>query len=231
MLLQLKPYILYCLVAVFSLWIFYKFRDKIGDKTLRNVSTVLFTSIAILAGFFATQGLGEAQGGSKFTSEELLNTVKHQQTIFLNNKGEAEGAISNFTVGGGEVSNSITSLILLFPEGIVNTFFRPFPWDVRSPMMILSAFESFCFLIITLMCLWKIGFMKIFQAIFGDPVISFCFIFAIVFGGVIGVTTTNFGALVRYKIPCITFYAMAFFLIMDKSKKFSPDYIFSKKLF
>lgn len=230
LLLQLKPYILYCLVAVFSLWIFYRFRDTIGDKTLRNVSTVLFTSIAILTGFLATKGLGEAEGGSKFTSEELLNTVKHQQTIFLNNKGEAEGAISNFKVGSGETSNSLGSLALLFPEGVVNTFFRPFIWDVRSPMMILSVFEAFCFLAITVMCVWKVGFSKTFGTIFSDPVIAFCFVFAIVFGGVIGVTTTNFGALVRYKIPALSFYLMAFFLIMDKSKKFSPNYIFSKKL-
>ncbi len=215
----------------FSYGYFYRFRDTIGDRTLRNISTILFTSLAILVGFLATQGLGTTESGSQFAADQLLNTVQHQQTIFLNNKGESEGAISNFTVGGGNVSTSITSLILLFPVGVVNTFFRPFIWDVRSPMMILSVFESFCFLMITCLCFWRIGVGKTFNMIFSDPVIAFCFVFAIVFGGVIGVTTTNFGALVRYKIPCITFYAMAFFLIMDKSGKFSPKYIFSKKFF
>jgi len=231
LLLNLKPYILYCLVAVFFLWIFYRFRDSIGDRTLRNVSTILFTSLAILVGFLATQGLGSTDSGSQFAADQLLTTVQHQQTIFQNNKGEAEGAISNFTVGGGDVSKSIGSLVLLFPVGIVNTFFRPFIWDVHSPMMIFSFFESLCFLTITILCLIRVGIKKTFGIIFTDPVIAFCFVFAVVFGGVIGVTTTNFGALVRYKIPCITFYAMAFFLVMDKSGKFSPKYVFSKKLF
>ncbi|MGC4035931.1 MAG: hypothetical protein QM764_08210 [Chitinophagaceae bacterium] len=228
-LINLKPYILFSLVAVFSLWIFYRFRENIADRTLRNVSTIIFTILAVLAGFFATQGLGQA-GNSQFAADQLLTTVNRQQAIFSNNHGEAEGALSNFTVGSGPTS-SIGSLIALFPVGIVNTYFRPFLWDVRSPMMILSAFESFCFLSITLMCFWKIGFLKTFQSIFSDPVIAFCFVFAAVFGGIIGVTTTNFGALVRYKIPCISFYAMAFILVMDKSKKFSSKYIFSKKLF
>jgi hypothetical protein len=198
---------------------------------LRNVSTILFTTLAVLVGYLATQGLGQAESKSQFAADQLLTTVQHQQTIFLNNKGENEGAISNFTVGGGDVSNSVSSLILLFPVGVVNTFFRPFVWDVRSPMMIFSVFESLCFLIITYLCFRRVGIGKTFGIIFTDPVIAFCFVFAIVFGGVIGVTTTNFGALVRYKIPCITFYLMAFFLVMDKSGKFSPKYIFSKKFF
>jgi len=218
-LLNLKPYILYSLVAVFFLWVFYRFRDSIADKTLRTVSTVLFTILAVAVGFLATQGLGQTSGGSQFAADELLNTVNHQQAIFSNNRGEAEGAVSNFTVGGGSTT-SIVSLISLFPVGVVNTFFRPFIWDVRSPMMIFSAFESLCFLLITIMSFRRLGIMKTFQIIFSDPVIAFCFVFAVVFGGVIGVTTTNFGALVRYKIPCISFYAMTFFLIMDKSRRY-----------
>lgn len=230
LLLQLKPYILYCLVAVFSLWIFYRYRDTIADRTLRNVSTVLFTVLAIGAGFLATQGLGQTEAGSQFTADRLLTTVQRQQIIFTKNRGEAEGALSNFTVGEG-VSQSLGSLIFLFPVGVVNTFFRPFPWDTGSIMMMLSVLESLCFLYLTILCFWRVGIKKTFETIFSDPVIAFCFIFALVFGGIIGVTTTNFGALVRYKIPCISFYLIAIFLVMDKSKKFSPKYIFSPKFF
>jgi hypothetical protein len=97
--------------------------------------------------------------------------------------------------------------------------------------MLFSALEALAFIALTYMCFRRVGVWKTFQIIFSDPVISFCFVFAILFGGIIGATTTNFGALVRYKLPCIPFYALAFILVMDKSGKFSPKYIFSKKLF
>jgi hypothetical protein len=122
-------------------------------------------------------------------------------------------------------------MLVLFPLGIVNTFFRPFLWDVRSPMMIFSALEALAFLALTYICFRRVGVGKTFNMIFSDPVIAFCFVFALLFGGIIGATTVNFGALVRYKLPCIPFYALAFILVMDKSGKFSTEYIFSKKLF
>jgi len=97
--------------------------------------------------------------------------------------------------------------------------------------MVLSFLESFGFLVLTIMCFRAVGFKKFFNIIMSNPVITFCFVFAIFFGGLIGMTTINFGALNRYKIPCIPFFAMMLFLVMDKSGKFSSKYIFSKKFF
>jgi len=49
-----------------------------------------------------------------------------------------------------------------------------------------------------------------------DSMILFCFSFAIIFGLFVGTITLNFGTLVRYKIPCLPFYAIALFLINQK---------------
>jgi hypothetical protein len=179
-------------------------------------------------GFFLSNSLADTEA-SQFSSDKLLGTVQKQQAIFGSSGEEAGGGGgSKFSVAKAE---SPLQLAASFPVGIVNTFFRPFPWDVRSPVAILSAMEAFAFLAMTWMCFRRLGIKDTFNTIFSDPVIAFCFVFAILFGGIIGLTTTNFGALSRYKIPCIPFYAMAFILIMDKSGKFSKDYIFSKRLF
>jgi hypothetical protein len=193
------------------------------------VSTILFVAIAALSGFFIAQGLAQSEETAKFSADELLNTVQTQQAIFSRNIGAEEGGGSNFSIT--PVSSTPLGMLALFPLGIVNTFFRPFLWDVRSPMMIFSALEAFAFLALTFMCFRRVGIGNTFKTIFSDPVIAFCFAFSILFGGIIGATTINFGALVRYKLPCIPFYALAFILVMDKSGKFSPRYIFSKKLF
>lgn len=229
LLLYTKPYILICMAGVFLLWIFLRFRDRIEDKTLRSISTAAFVMLSLFAGYLVTQGLASSDETAKFSAEQLLTTIQSQQSTFSRNIGTEEGGGSNFSVGA--VENSPLGMAALFPLGVVNTFFRPFPWDVRSPMMIFSAFEALAFLALTYICIRRLGFGQTFKTIFGDPVIAFCFVFALLFGGIIGATTINFGALVRYKLPCISFYVIAFILVMDKSGKFSANYIFSKKLF
>lgn len=224
-----KPYILISLSVVFLVWIFFLFREKIADRTLRGVSTILFAMLAGVGGYFVTQGLSQSETTAQFSTDRLLNTVQSQQTTFSRNTAGAEGGGSNFSVSSS--GSSLIGTISLFPIGVVSTFFRPFPWEVRSPLMLFSALEALAFIALTYMCFRRVGIGKTFQIIFSDPVIAFCFVFAILFGGIIGATTTNFGALVRYKLPCIPFYALAFILVMDKSGKFSPKYIFSKKLF
>ena len=47
----------------------------------------------------------------------------------------------------------------------------------------------------------------------------YCFLFAVVFGLFVGASTLNFGTLVRYKIPCLPFYAISLFLIYEKVKE------------
>lgn len=228
LLMNFKPYILLSLSAVFLLWVFLRFRNKIADKTLRTVSTTFFITVAMGGGFLLSQSLAQTEATDQFSSEKILKTIEAQQGTFSRNTAESEGGGSNFSVGN---TSSPIAMAIRLPLGVVNTYFRPFLFEVRSPVAIISAFESFAFLAITFLCFKRIGVGKTFNIIFSDPVIAFCFVFAIMFGGLIGITTVNFGALVRYKIPSIPFYAMAFILVMDKSGKFSRDFIFSKKLF
>lgn len=226
LLFYLKAYILICLIAAFLIWVFMRVRSLIGDRLLRQITTVLVAIIAAGVAFFVIQGFAASEITAQFTTENLVKAAQNQQNMFVNNK---IGTGSNFKVA--QVDNSIGGLVAAFPQGVVNTFFRPFPWDISSPFMVLSFFESFAFLSLTIMAFRKIGFGKFFNYIASDPVITFCFVFAVFFGGFVGMTTGNFGALNRYKIPSLPFFAMALFLIMDKSGKFAPGYIFSKKFF
>ena len=226
LLFYIKAYILISLVAVFLLWVFMQVRGLIQDRLLRQITTVLVVGLAGLAAFFVIQGFAASEITSQFTTDNIVKAAQDQQQMFNRNQ---IGTGSNFKVAA--VDNSVGSMAAAFPLGVVNTFFRPFPWDVRSPFMVLSFLESFAFLVLTLMTFRRLGIKKFFGLIASEPVISFAFVFAIVFGGFVGMTTGNFGALNRYKIPALPFYAMAIFLVMDKSGKFSPQYIFGKKFF
>ncbi|HUN02562.1 MAG TPA: hypothetical protein PLS00_06880, partial [Niabella sp.] len=83
----------------------------------------------------------------------------------------------------------------------------------------------FIFLLLTLKLIFSVSPSKILHTITADPNIQFCLIFTIVFAFAVGISTYNFGSLVRYKIPCLPFYALAVFLIYYNNKPLN------KKLF
>jgi hypothetical protein len=221
---NIKPYIILCLVPAFLLWLFLEFRKKIPDKILRQISGVLLSVVSVVVGFFALQSLTQSEVTAQFSSDKILKTSQGVQEGF---NLAAEGKGSSFSVG--TVGSSVVSIVALFPLGVVATLFRPFFWEVRNPLMIINALEGFLFLYLTFLAFRRIGFRKFFSLVGTDSVLVFCIIFSILFAGIIGVTTTNFGALARYKIPCVPFYLIMLFVVMDKSRKFTPDVVFSKK--
>ncbi|MBL7729907.1 MAG: hypothetical protein JNM88_01925, partial [Chitinophagaceae bacterium] len=97
------------------------------------------------------------------------------------------------------------------------TFFRPFIWEVNTPIALFSAIESMLFLILTLIFFVRRGISTYFNTIFGDPKLLMCFVFSIVFAIAVGASTTNFGALSRYKIPCMPFYFVMLLLVYKKA--------------
>lgn len=221
----IKTYILLSFIPAFLLWWFFLFSKNIKDPTLRRISAILLVIISIGGSFFVLQKFTSSDIASQFSTEQLLATVQKQQTIF--NFAESTG--SNFSLG--QFDNSTFGLIMQLPKGITATLFRPFIWEIRSPFMLLSALEALGFMILTWMCFRRIGLFRTFKMIFANPVTIFCFVYSILFAGLIGITTLNFGALVRYKIPCIPFYLLTLFIIMDQSGKFSKKYIFGKRFF
>ena len=74
-------------------------------------------------------------------------------------------------------------------------------------------------MLFTLFVLYKAGPLNFIRAILKDPVILYCLLFALLFALFVGATTANFGTLVRYKIPCIPFYIIALFLILNYTGK------------
>jgi hypothetical protein len=227
LLLYTKPYIVLCLVPTFLLWMFIGLRKKIQEKNLRVFAGVIFGVISIALSFFALQTITKSEIAAQYSSEKILETVQNVQGSF---SAPDEGTSSNFSVGTSTVNSTFT-LLLLFPLGVVATLFRPFLWEVSNPLILLSALEAFGFLYLTFISFRRIGFGRFFSIIWSDAAAVFCLAYSILFAGIIGVTTTNFGALVRYKIPCVPFFLILLFIVMHKSGKFSPTIIFHKKLF
>ncbi len=225
--LNIKPYIILCLACSFLVWVFIAMNKYIADRTLRFFASFLLFSVSVVAVFTILKNL-TIDEAAQYSTENILRTVQSQQRLY-DNPEQAGINTSNFMMG--TYDNSIAGFLKLFPAGVGTALFRPFLWEIRNPLMLFSALEAFSFLILTLMCFRRIGFGKTFKLIFNQPVTVFCFVFAIIFAGLVGMTTFNFGTLARYRIPCLPFYALMLFIVQHRSGKFSPQYIFSKKWF
>lgn len=68
------------------------------------------------------------------------------------------------------------------------------------------------------------GFIGFFKNIGQSPLLLFSLIFALFFAFSVGLTTSNFGSLVRYKIPCEPFYlGMLFAMVYSRQTKEEED--------
>lgn len=227
LLFYIKTYIILSIIPAIIIALFLRFRKRISDKTLRQFATILLFVISLGAGFFALSEITKNEMASQFAADKILKSSKSIQEGFSLTGEEGQG--SNFNIG--TASETFGDLLLLFPIGLATTLFRPFLWEAGSPFMLFSALEGLAILTLTIMSFKKIGFKKFFSITGSDSVLVFCLVYSLIFAGIVGVTTTNFGALMRYKIPAIPFYLALLFVVMDKSGRFSPNIIFNKRLF
>ena len=122
---------------------------------------------------------------------------------------------SAYNLGGFDPT--LTGMLSKFPLAVNVTLFRPYLWEAKKIIMAFSAIEAFLFLFLTLKILFTIKPAKIWQTVSRDPTIQFCFVFSFIFAFAVGISSYNFGALSRYKIPCMPFYALGIILSYYKS--------------
>src|ERR1019366_3172653 len=157
----------------------------------------------------------EELGG--YAVEDITSSIKHLNGAFKAMDGN-ETADSNFDLGV-EFDGSLKGLINLAPIAIFTTYFRPFIWESHKISQLLASLESLVLLFLTLFVIFKSGLKFFIKMVLTNPLIMYCFLFSFVFAMFVGASTLNFGTLVRYKIPCLPFYAISLFLIYEKVKE------------
>ncbi len=105
---------------------------------------------------------------------------------------------------------SAWSIIKAVPAAFVNATLRPFPWNIRSPFMLLSGLENLLLLIVVLLAVF------FFQpAALSDPVFHVAVSFALVILILTGLVTPVVGAIVRYKVPSLPFLMCALLSLVN----------------
>jgi len=220
-LISIKPYIFFALFAgliiVFTYWQI----KNIKNTILRIIILPIVLIIVMSFGSYIVLTLSQTIGGAYSSIDKVIEKAYITQDDL---KKEYYGG-NSFDIGYFDPTvNGVLSKT--FPA-VIAGIYRPFLWEsFHSPVTLLSGFETLFILLLSLQIFIKfltVWILKSFKysikIILDNPVVLFSIIFSVSFAFIIGLTTANFGALVRYRIPLIPFFITALFVLKDYYNK------------
>ena len=207
----IKVYIVMAFTPALLMWIFFNYSSRLKNKSQKLLASLVLLIAVAGSSFFFLQRFSDELG--RYSLENIVATSQ-STSWYISRVTDDEGSAYSL----GNFSPSIAGMLAKFPAAVNVTLFRPYPWESKKVIVLLSALEALLFLFITLKIIISVGFRKIWSTISSDPTIQFCLIFTAIFAFAVGISSYNFGALSRYKIPCMPFYALALFLIYYKNK-------------
>jgi hypothetical protein len=206
-----KIYIMMAFIPALAIWLLTTYTRKISSSSLRFLLRLGFIGLTIMAFFFFTQVFADQL--NKYSLDRIEGTATETRWWLTYASGD-EGSSYDL----GEFDPSIGGMILKFPQAVVVTLFRPFPWEAKKMIVLLSAAEALLFVFFTIQAFRKRGLGKTIQLIRYNPTLLFCLVFSLIFAFAVGITSFNFGALSRYKIPCLPFYGAFLMIIIHFDK-------------
>ncbi len=204
---NIKQYIVLCFIPTAILAMSLERIKGIKSVFLRY-SVAPFIIATALGGivFFIQQS---NQQSSRYSIDKMAYTAE-ETARWIHYVSETQGGAAYSL---GDFDYSPTGMLKKMPLAIWVSLFRPYVWEVRNPVMLLSALESLWFLIFTFQTFRKNGIKRVFSEIGSSPIILLCFSFSLLFAFAVGISTYNFGSLVRYKIPMMPFYICGLYII------------------
>lgn len=207
----IKIYILLCFLPPALLWVFNENSARIKNTLIRILAKPILIGVGGLLAFYAATNL--TKGDSKYDVDKIGERSKIVSEYLYDVSVKQNG--SAYTLGAQD--GTLQGMVELVPQAIVVSLYRPFIWEVKNPIMLLSSIESLIFLIFTIRIIVRSGFIKTLSLIISTPSLTLCFLFALIFAGTVGVVSNNFGTLVRYKIPLIPFYLAGLYITQSMS--------------
>jgi len=211
---KLKPYVLYCFIPAMLLWLQGRMSQKINNSLVKYVVTPILIILLSVGGAFLLQQVSSQAGKYSLDSVQEVAEGFHSWHTYLaenrNQSGYSLGAVDFTAVG----------ILQKTPAALFVTFYRPFPFvDTRNFATFFEAIQSFTLLILTFYIILRVGFLKFLKITFSNADVRAFLLFSIFLGVAVGLTSYNFGALSRYKIPCLPFFTSALIILYHEGIK------------
>ncbi|MDB4534295.1 hypothetical protein N9242_05425 [Vicingaceae bacterium] len=211
--LNIKPYVMGCLIPSMLLWLNQAYIQKIKSTFFKSI---VFPFIILTIGFSGSYIFSEVSKsmGDYSSVDNVIDKARVTQQDLLR---ESQYGSNSYDLG--EINGSTLGILRIAPLAIFTTLYRPFVTEIGNPLMALSALENLSLLIFTLIIILKTSPVRMLNILRQNPILQYSLIFSIMLAFGVGLATANFGALVRYKIPLVPFYFSTLFLIYQISEK------------
>ncbi len=197
---RIRAYVLLGFLPFGGLWLLTGFVKGIPNALLRFFMTPLLTIAILLSSWYALNQLSKG-------IYSIENIVEHAVVSYIDRTSAMyfqRGAGSAYDLG--EIEPTVWGLLSKFPIAVVTTFFRPFPWEIRSAIMIPESILAVIVTILVARILMRINLFNFIYYWLKNPDALLALGFALFFGFFAGIGAGNFGSLSRYKLPAILFF-------------------------
>jgi hypothetical protein len=208
---SIKPYILVGLLPAMILWLVQLNVGRIQVRTIRALSLPFLMIVGVGFGYLLMMVMGDAL--AEYQVESILEKAKITQRDLKSDYYQG----NSFDIG--EFDSTIPSMMSKFPIATFSAIFRPLIVESNNLVMFISGVENLILLIFALRVVILVRGYRIFSYFFKNHMLTFSLFFAIFFAFSVGLSTSNFGSLVRYKIPSIPFFVAGLFLIQHIRRK------------
>jgi hypothetical protein len=203
---SMKPYIFVALLPGCFIWIVFNRIQEIESRFIKVLAAPVIIMIGFVLGAAIFSQAASNLGDYGSVDSIMDRAIATQEDL----KREAyEG--NSFDIG--TIDPSLTGILSKAPVAIFAGLFRPTILDVKNGLMLISAFENTALIIFLFYMVITIGPVGFARYVFSKPMITFAFIFALFFSFAVGLTTSNFGSLVRYKIVALPFFLASLYMI------------------
>ncbi len=210
---NIKSYIVVAALPGLLMFALVNYQNKVITGGLRSLFAPIM--IVIAAGTFLLLYQSLSQTFTEFSEESLAEKAEGFRSDHLNIQDKAGG--SGYSLGD-DLDYTPSSILRKSPLALVISLFGPFPWQIRNAVMLMSSIESTYLFYMFLLVLFNSQGIGIFRKVSTDPIMLFCVSFTIILGVSIGLTSFNYGALVRFKIPILPFFVTFLTVMLPPDK-------------
>jgi hypothetical protein len=208
--LSIKAYILLILIPSSLVWLLFHRIKGIQNPIIRILMIPSIYAIIIVGSYLVFSYMGSYFG--KFSIDRALKTAVITQTDLKQEYYQG----NSFDIGNWDAS--LAGAMSKFPQATMAGLYRPWIFESKNVVMLISGLENLVIFGLTLYALYTLKRKRVGQLISDNPIILYSLLFSIIFAFMIGLSTSNFGALVRFKIPLIPLYMSAVILIIHTNK-------------
>lgn len=210
-----KPYVPLAFLPFLFVWVYLRFNKYSRHLLYRYFFSPILFFLFISLSYFAVRYLSDSTG--KYKIENILNQAYLVYDDLTRNESYyAQTGGSTYNLG--EFEPTIEGVIKKFPVATATALFRPFLWEAKKPVILLAAIETTMVLLLLIWNLFSSGSLRVLKKALSHPFLVFCFGYGLFFLFMVGLTSGNFGNLVRYRLPGYTFFLSALLVTFAMAK-------------